>query len=757
MTFKQPCFYSILFLVWPSLLWGIDREPNQELLALCPSSSLLHNYSPPPIFAADKLGETNISAVQVKSIGSSSSAFTGNVIIERHKLRLLADEVSHNKDTQQIELIGNVHADTENLSLNAKRGWFNLQTNAGELIDSEYFVPDSQFSGKTPLFSVTDQEKTILVNTQFSSCPANQLDWYLDMEWLELDHPSSTGTAKHAVLWVKDIPVFYLPWIQFPLGEERRSGLLMPSFGQTSNSGYEINIPWYWNIAANHDAIFTPSNVSRRGQMLATNYRYLTNNSNGTLDIEYLPADRLLDDKERYLTSFKNNTKLYDNLNLSLLVNDASDTEYLKDFSSNFNLSNTTHLEKNARLSYNQDTWNTSILAQTFQTVDTSLAKSSRPYRRLPQITLTAKDDIAEFSDSYLSGELKSEWVEFKHEASNKAQGSRFHINPSFSLPLQANAWFLKPDIGLMHTQYDTTDNNGAPVQLDDRTLRTFSLDSGLFFERNINNNSMIQTLEPRAFYLNIPYKDQSSIPLFDTTQQDFSFASLFRENRFNGNDRIGDAKQITMALSSRILDKESGDELMNINIGRIYYFDKQRVFLDSASPTASSSNSDIIAEFNSNLDRWRSRATIQWNTKTSASDKRNLQLSYAASDKAVFNIGYRFFRDANDENNNIEQTDLSFAWPIANNVSFLSRWNYSLTEERDIETIIGLEYESCCWALRLISQRYLNNTSNNLVNENEYNLSIMLQFVLKNFGSVSDKAATKTLKHAILGYQPDY
>jgi len=756
MTFNRHCFYSILLLVWPSLLWGMDKELDNGLLTLCPSSSPALNYSLPPIFSSDKLNETNISAEQVQTINHTNSVFTGNVIIERHKLRLLADEVSHNKDTQQIELTGNVHADTENLSLSANRGWFNLKNSTGELIDSQYFVPGSQFSGKTPLFSVTDQEKTILVDTQFSSCPPEHLDWYLDMGRLELDHPSSTGTAKHAVLWVKDIPIFYLPWIQFPLGEERRSGLLMPSFGHSSTSGYEISVPWYWNMAPNHDAILTPSNISRRGQMLTTNYRYLTRNSNGALNIEYLQSDQLFNDEERYLVNFKDNTKLTDNLSLNLLFNDASDANYLDDLSSSLNISNTTHLERNASLNYNHEIWNANILAQSFQTIDTSLTESSRPYRRLPQITVSAKDTIAEFSDSHLSAELKSEWVDFKHEADNKPQGSRLHLNPRLALPIQSNAWFLKPAIGLMHTQYDTTDSNGDPALLDDRNLPTFSLDSGLFFERSINNNSMIQTLEPRLFYLNVPYEDQSSIPLFDTTQQDFSFASLFRENRFNGTDRIGDANQITMALSSRILNKESGHELMNINIGRIYYFDEQQVFLGNTATNTPGKTSDIISEFNSNIDNWRSRATIQWNSDTKKSDKRNLQLSYAVSDKAVFNMGYRFYRDTDDENNNIEQTDISFAWPITNNYSLLSRWNYSLTDERDIETIVGLEYESCCWALRLISQRYLNDTSN-ILNTDEYNSSIMLQFVLKNFGSISERGATETLKHAILGYQPDY
>ena len=756
MTFKQHCFYSILFLTWPSLLWGIDKEPDEDFFPLCPSSRSLLDYSAPPIFPADKLDETNISAEQVQSINNTDSVFSGSVLIERHKLRLLADIVSHNSDTQKVELLGNIHADTAGLSLSASEGWFNLKNNTGELLDSQYFIPESQFSGTAPVFRINDKEQTILVDTQFTSCPPDKLDWHFEMGRLELDKLTSTGTAKHAVLWIKDVPIFYMPWLQFPLGEERRSGFLMPNFSQSTSSGYEISLPWYWNIAPNHDAILTPSNLSDRGQMIAANYRYLTSNSNGTLDVEYLNSDQLFDNEERYLIGFKNNTRLYDNLNLSLLANDASDTEYLEDLSSSINLSNTTHLERNAKLSYNQDIWKAGILAQTFQTIDTTISRSSRPYRRLPQITFTAKDELSEYADSYLAGEINSEWVEFKHEDNNKVQGSRFHFNPRFTLPLQENAWFLTPSIGMMHTQYDTIDGSGSNLDITDRNLATFSLDSGLFFERSIYDNSMVQTLEPRLFYLNIPFEDQSAIPLFDTSQQSFSFASLFRENRFNGVDRIGDAKQVTMALSSRILDKDSGHELMNINIGRIYYFDQQKVFLDN-NTLSNGRTSDIITEFNSNINQWRSRATVQWNSDTKESDKRNFQLSYAASEKAVFNIGYRFFRDADNEDNNLEQTDLSFAWPITNEYSLLSRWNYSLTEEQDIETLIGVEYESCCWAIRLLSQRYLNDTTSNTTNADEYNLSIMLQFVLKGFGSISDREATNTLKHAILGYQPDY
>lgn len=752
MIFKHLYLYATLLATSSTLLWAADQEKHSGSFNSCPVNDYsVVKYTPPPIFPADSIETTDISAEQVQNAGKSVSTFSGNVIIERHQLRLHADIVSHNKETQKLELTGNIHADTNNMALNASNGWTNLKTNESEFLDSIYYMPATGLTGNTPLLSVSANKKTLLLDTQFSTCPTNKLDWHMDAGWLELDQSTATGTAKNTIFWVGKVPVFYIPWVQFPLGDERRSGLLMPGIGLSSSNGFEFNIPWYWNIASNHDAIITPGYLHKRGEMLTTEYRYLTHNSHGNLDFEYLNHDKKFNDEERYLIHFNNTSKLTDRLSLNLLLDDASDTEYLSDLGSNINISNTTHLEKNAKLNYTNGPWTARLMAQAYQTIDENIALTNRPYKRLPQITLTGKDELVEMDNSYLLGALNTEWVEFEHESTNKEQGSRFHIYPKLSLPIESNAWFIKPSVGYMFTQYDTTDNNGNDTSPDDRNLSILSLDSGLFFERDVINDSYLQTLEPRLFYLNIPFEDQSLNPLFDTSEQDFSFASLFRENRFNGIDRVGDANQLTLALSSRIINKNTGHELFNISIGRIYYFEDQQVTLNSGPTTDTPDSSDIITEISGSLNKWKARATYQWNTETDTSDKRNIQLSYAASEDAVFNIGYRFHREENDIDN-LEQTDVSFAWPFAQNYSLLTRWNYSLTEERDNETLIGLQYESCCWALRLVSQRYITDDD-----ADPYDNTIMLQFVLKGFGSISDKDATDTLKHAILGYQPDY
>ncbi len=759
MTFKYLCFYSILLLCSPTLLWGQNHNEYRGKYAgasdACPvqMDSMLNDYtlkySPPPIFSSDAIGSTNISAQQVINTKKTISVFTGDVDIEQHKLRIHADEVTHNNETQILNINGHVKINTTNLLLNADSGWMNLQTEEGKFTHNQYYMPETGLRGKTPSFSFSSDDKTVLIGTQFSTCPENKMDWYLKSSWLELDQNTATGTAKHTTFWVGGVPVFYFPWIRFPLGEERRSGFLVPNIGSSSSSGLEFSTPWYWNIAPNQDALITPTYLAKRGTMLATDYRYLTHSSRGNLNIEYLNNDKEYNDR-RYLLHFDNKSKLSRNLSLSMLANEASDSRYLNDMGSNISVTNLTHLEKNALLKYSSGDWNAGLKVQDFQTIDQSIALNSRPYKRLPQITLKGKEELMETENSFLLGSLNSEWVKFDHESNSKEKGSRFHLYPKLSLPIQSNAWFVKPSAGYMFTQYDTTDTNGNDANLDATGLSVLSLDSGLFFERNISNGNYLQTLEPRLFYLNIPYKDQSLNPIFDTASQSFSFASLFRENRFTGIDRIGDANQLTVALSSRILNPNNGHELFNINIGRIYYFEDQQVSLNNIVNTQSSS--DIITEIGANISKWRTRATFQWNTETGKSDKRSIQLNYAAAENAVFNIGYRFTRALN-EVDNLEQTDISFAWPFAKNYSLLSRWNYSLTEKRDNVTLFGLQYESCCWALRLVSQRYIQDDSR----EDPYRTSIMFQFVLKGFGSISDRKATNVLKSAIFGYQPDY
>ena len=742
------CHSSLLILLLgqPFNLWAASDDGEKDPWQFCPTSNIQQRYQSPPLFSDEEKGQTRISAQQVENTAGNITIFSGNVLIERDGIRLLANSASFDKPNQVLELEGDIHIDVNNMAIEATSGWLDLDSSDGEFNDSSYFINDTHLLGKAPKFGVSNESQTLLVDSMFSTCPEQQLDWHLNTGTLLLDYDKQVGTATNTVLWFKSVPIFYTPYISFPLGDERRSGFLMPGFGSSSSSGFEMSIPWYWNIAPNQDAIITPQYLRKRGTLLATNYRYLTQSSRGNIDAEYIDNDQLLD-MERYSVKFSNHSDIGKNTDLDILVNDVSDNDYLDDLGSNISISNTTHLERLARLQHHYDVWRFAMTAQSFETIDDTIATIDRPYRRVPQITLNGTDEI--FNTPIMLS-LDSEWVSFDHDSDLKDTGERFYAYPKLSWPLQGNAWFITPAIGLSHTQYRVTDANDVELAIDDRNLTISSLDAGLFFERKFNDNKLIQTLEPRLFYLNVPYEDQSNIPLFDTGDSDFSFAQLFRDNRFNGIDRIGDTEQLTLAVTSRIIDQYSGNEFMSVSLGQIFYNRDRQVSIDN---TVSTENqSDMVAEFNGRMNNWSGRVSTMWNTQTDRSDKHSVQVHYQRNNNRIANFAYRFDRDPVDASNNLEQTDVSFSWPLSHAYGMVGRWNYSITEERDIETLFGIEYQSCCWAIRLVSQRYLTDDA-----VEPYDSSIMIQMILKGLGSVHGKKTSETLKQAILGYQPEY
>jgi LPS-assembly protein len=737
----QPKYFFVLC-IWPILLWAEPENNTPDPWSMCIDNNYFTSkYIAPESFPEQKKDETRISAQQVENSSGDITIFTGDLLIERDQLRIRADRASYIRSKQMLDISGSIHIDSNSMTIEGDKGWFDLSNNSGEFENSRYFSPESHLQGSTPKLSISNDKQTILIDSSFSSCPQGDEDWHLNTSYLELDHEDEVGTAMHAVLWFKNIPIFYSPYLSFPLGDRRRSGFLMPGLGDSSSRGTEISIPWYWNIAPNHDAIITPRYMTERGMQLNTDYRYLTRSSNGELEIEYLDKDQRLKD-QRYLIQYTNHSDIGENIDVDLLASDASDKDYLTDLGAGINIANTTHLERSATVKYFNGPWELSTLAQTFETIDEDILLDDYPYRRLPQVLLEGEGTLFN-TDAEWS--LDSEWVEFAHESDAKEKGNRFDIYPRLSWPVSGSAWFVTPSMGLRHSQYDVTDSSNTQLDIDDRNLSVSSIDSGLFFEREINNK-YIQTLEPRLFYLHIPFKDQSQTPLFDTSEYDFSFEQLFREERFTGIDRIGDADQFTLALSSRFLGMDTGAEILSMSLGQIFYNEDRKVSLTNT--TSTTSKSDIVAEIKGKLGYWSPATTVQVNNDTKKIDIANISLQYQQSGNRIFNIAYRYRRDIE-----LEQTDFSFSWPITNNYSFLSKWNYSVTERRDIETLFGIEYESCCWAMRLVSQRYLKNPDT----DDPYSSSIMLQLILKGLGSVVHKDIDDDLNRAILGYQSEY
>lgn len=739
----------------------VDPQSSQVTIpdiTLCPEKyETAITRVAPREFSADERDNTQISADFTETSRDGSTSLDGNIIIERHLIRVTADHAKYNKQDDEITLSGNVYIDTQNMSLNADSG--TISTNGededngaqGKFNNIVFFIADSNMNGKAESINSRENSdgtnRSTLINASITSCNLHKPDWLISADEIELDHDDEYGSAEDVVIRFKNVPFMYVPYMEFPTSDKRRSGFLFPQAGTSSSRGLELSVPWYWNIAENHDAVITPTYMEKRGLELGGKYRYLTRSTTGELQGVYLPDDNLTDE-DRYQYRYLQQSQIIRNLSLSVDLHDISDSDYFNDFSNNLGTTSLTHLDRNATLRYDLGNWNMKAMIQDIKTIDDNAPLDTRPYERLPQVTLAGDEVIA---NSPLLFTLDSEYVDFTHEDDTKTTGARLTVRPGLSLPLSGAAWFLKPELKFSHTQYDAGTESGTTQTVDDRNLPISSVDAGLFFERFLSNGYQ-QTLEPRLYYLNVPYEDQDNIPLFDTSIPKFTVAQLFRDNRFVGGDRIGDTNQMTVALTSRILNQNTGDEILRASIGQIYYFEDRKVSL-SGSSIDTEKQSDVIAELDIKWRRWQSNIDLQWDVSRSELSQENYFLHYKSDAKHLFNIGYRKRLLDDSSQVDIEQTDTSFIYEINKNYSAIARWNYSLKDSRDIDTILGVAYDSCCWSIQLLSQRLLLNSTT----VNEYDTAILVQFVFKGLGSLSGSRAQNTLEQSIYGYRDIY
>ena len=703
-------------------------------------------YEPPPYFPEHRRDKIDISANKTLSGKDGSSTFEGNVILERHELRIKADIATFDNSSREISVHGNVHLNAPSMTLKADTGKFFLDNENTEFSNISFFIPETRLRGHADLVTSQGDKTARLVDSSITSCPPGDVDWLLSADKINLDLQDEYGKARNVVLRFHNVPFLYTPYIEFPISDKRRSGLLVPSFETSSSRGFELVVPWYWNIAPNQDATIAPHYMDRRGIQLDTQYRFLTKTTDGTLDFNYLHEDRITLE-QRYSFKYLQHTNFTRNVRLNIDYKDVSDDEYLQDFSSSLLGTSTTHLSQRADLVGSYTNWHMLAQLQTYETLDPTIAESDRPYSILPKLKLKGGEELIE----NLSATLDTEWVNFVHEDNISVEGPRFIFQPGIELDLQSSGWFLKPAVEFNHTQYNVSDGGGNKVDTPDRNLPITSIDSGVFLER-IMANDLITTLEPRLFYLYVPFEDQSGLPLFDTSVPDFTLSQMFRKNRFNGGDRIGDANQVTAALRSRIINPATGYEHMRASIGQIYYFDDRQV-----TPTnipATSKSSDIIAEITGNVSNWSANAGMTWDIERHNSSKHSATLHYENENDAIFNLGYSRRRETPENPEPLEQTDVSFVAPVGKKFTLIGRWNYSLEQERDLETIAGISYESCCWSTIIALQRNLVQSS---TIDEDYNNSILFQLVLKGLGSVSGDSAVDKLKQSILGFKSEY
>ncbi|MGD2138107.1 MAG: LPS assembly protein LptD [Gammaproteobacteria bacterium] len=663
---------------------------------------------------------------------------TGNAVVRQRQQRLAADTIVYRQDADVVEAEGNLQLSAPGIMVEGTSGVLHPATEQGSLQEVSYVIPEQHGHGSAASVALDGRDRQQLAQVSYTTCPPGNDDWELSAKQLDLDHAEGTGTAHHAKLKLKGVPILYSPWLSFPIDDRRKSGLLFPRYGHTESTGTDIIIPWYWNIAPNRDATIMPRYMSNRGVMLGGEFRYLTRNNRGKLTGEYLPSDNQFDNENRSLVSFIDRGNPFPRLDTRIKASNASDDYIFEDFGTTLVQTSQTNLERTAAADYHGNWWDLGVMVRDFQTLDPGDTSPSKPYKQLPKVSLEAAPGKRLYGFK-LSAEAELDYFTI---SGDQVDGRRLDLLPRISYPITRPAWYVEPAVGLRQTYYDLDNVAAGQDDSPDRTTPIASLDAGTFFERNgqWGESAYIQTLEPRLYYLYVPDKDQDSLPVFDTGDYDFNYWTLFRDNRFSGPDRMGDANQLTLALTSRILDPANGRERLRASLGQLYYFRDREVTLPGQ-PVETESSSNLIGELALALPRnWNAGADIHWDPHDSRTARNDYLIQYRGGPRQLVNLSYRQRRDTQ------EQVDFSVLWPLTPSWHAVGRWYYSLQSSEILEAIAGIGYESCCWGVQLVGRSYLKNSDEDRVDE------IFMQLELKGLGKLGNRI-DDVLERGILDY----
>jgi LPS-assembly protein len=649
------------------------------------------------------------------------SKVSGDVELYRADQYMATERLVYNPENKELTLPGEVTYKDQQVWIDGQQAHYNFESESGAFLLIDYGLTGSSANGSAESIEFTGGHTSRLHQLVYSTCPGAEPDWVLSARELELRHEKGMGVARGAKLKFKGVPILYAPWFTFPIDSRRKSGLLYPSFGNTNDNGFEIGIPYYWNIAPNHDLTFEPRYMSNRGAQLAGKYRFLTRKTNGFLDFDYLPDDKKTD-KDRYHYNFQHNAVLWSRWRSALVLERVSDEEYFLDFGASLFQTSRQFLRSSALMAGVGRYWNFEVLADDFQIIDDSIKPENEPYRRLPRLAFWVDRPLfAGFSFG-----LDSKLTYFDRDIGTT--GARFDLYPKVYWGHFASWGFIKPSLGYRFTSYDLDRVDPETNNSPERGTAIASLDAGLYFDR-LTGKGNNQTLEPRFFYLYVPYENQDDLPDFDTGEFTFGLSQLFNTNRFAGADRQGDANQLSVALTSRTFNTKTGHERWRLSFGQIFYFQSQRVQLESQ-PEVDENLSPMIAELAwQPINRLNTVASLQYDWEESRLDLGSLGLRWSGKKGERIRFEYRFRRDR------VDQFDFRTLWPINEQWNILSRINYSLADNDILEIQGGVGYESCCWAVRTVLRRYLKNR------DGEHRDGIFLELSLKGLASLGTRS----------------
>jgi len=733
--------------------------PALRVSANCPEPIEPHDTKSPAVTSIDPNAAINVESDSAEATRDGQMFLKGDVTITQGARTIKTRDATFDQRTGDFSVESGVELSDPTLTVRGAGAQFDPVKGA-TFESAEFELPAIPARGSADRIEATPEGDLSASKVRYTTCPIGNEDWLLSASEIDISQQRGLGTGRNVRLDFKGVPILYVPYFSFPVGNERKSGVLYPSFGSYSRDG--LSVPWYWNIAPNMDATLVPTFDYRRGFKLDTEYRYLLSNGDGMLDAQYLPDDRQ-HGGARSLIRFAGTNDFTRSLRLDLEGANASDDEWFEDFGQGPAGTSVTYLSRSAQLSYLSQHWLVFARAQNFQTIDDRIAERDRPFTLLPQIGIRGSLPNQPFG---LTFELDGDLANFTHTIDDPnllETGARLDVAPQVRMPLRKGGVYIEPAAAWRYTAYKL--ENTAPGRDDVRTRSApiFSVDGGMGFERTTGSRDQrLQTLEPRFMYVYVPYRNQDDLPIFDTTLADLNLVQLFRTNRYVGGDRLSDANQLSFGVTSRLLDSENGKQFISGTIGQAYYFSRPRVTLPGEALN-DTETSDIIAELDlTAYQNWNIHMGVVWDPGETRSERGDVQLQYKPDYDRVVNVGYRFrravFEQALNPNlppgpdnptigrGNLEQVDGSIAWPIAERWSAYARMVYSLEDEQPLDQFAGLEYRSCCWRLRLVGRRYVRSR------DGDMDTSILLQLELNGLSNVGTAADT-FLERSIPGY----
>ncbi|MDP2323546.1 MAG: LPS assembly protein LptD, partial [Gammaproteobacteria bacterium] len=722
----------LIFLLWTVAARDANAAPPEAFGCPLPAPSILSMGMSDP--GADP-NSIDVITGDVEVDLNGPATFKDRVVMRQGNRELGADSARYDQESGEFSAAGNIEFRDPATWVKGNAARYNATTGLFSIEGAVYELYTVPARGSADRIALEASEQLSLTNVTYTTCAAGKDDWLLRASSISVDRETGTGTARNARLEFKGVPILYAPYLTYPVDNQRKSGLLLPDVGNSSQRGVELEVPYYFNLAPNYDATLTPHYMSRRGLQAKGEFRYLSGGTSGFITGEFLPNDDVTDDN-RGLLSWFNQSQLPAGWRSTLDATDVSDTAYYEDLSNGLAATSQTHVHRRLDFEMFDETWFVRLRLEDYETLDEAIVPEDEPYRMMPQLTVNGSWPNAPLG---LEPGMTSEITYF--DRSTGITGLRSHFLPEISLPLQLGPLLVEPSVGLDYTIYSLREVTPGEDDSPSRSVPLYSVDMRTVLERVWSNGGKwLQTLEPRAQFVHIPFEDQGDLPVFDTIEPDFNLVQLFRRKRYVGLDRLSDTDQLSLGITTRLIRSEDGSQFLTATIGETQYFSSRDVALPGDPPNEDST-SDYIAELGMNVnDRWNVDLGYQWDSDANVTRLAEARVLYRHDDFRILNLSYRFRRDS------VREVDVAGAWPLADRWSIVGRYDYSLLDNQALERFIGLEYSTCCWGVRLVTRRYLTSR------DGESDSAITLQLLLKGFGS-SGTPAERMLDRGILGY----